>query len=131
MYYMLIVNTAIYKPLLIAVSFRARYVLLYIHCQAWYPWYLVPRVRARVEPTKSSKECHVVPDKLQARQPTHLYDVIRDPRPFVARQKACAQSDLNVMMGLVVAKTTPAMWQHTRAQQCPYPLRIAYVLHSV
>ena len=53
--------------------------LLYIKYQAWYLWYLVPRLHARAEPTKSSKAIHIMPDKLQARQPTHLYDVIWDP----------------------------------------------------
>ena len=43
--------------------------------------HLVPRLRAGAEPTKSRKAGHIVPDKLQARQPTHLYiiDVIWDP----------------------------------------------------
>ena len=38
-------------------------------------WYL-EHLRARAEPTKSS---NTVPDRLQARQPTHLYDVLCDP----------------------------------------------------
>ena len=50
--------------------------LLYINYHAWYLWYLVPRLRARAESAKSSEAGHIVPDKLQARQPTHLYDVI-------------------------------------------------------
>ena len=29
--------------------------------------------------TKSSKAGHIVPDKLEARRPTYLYDVIWDP----------------------------------------------------
>ena len=41
---------------------------------------LVLRLRAGAEPTKSSKAGHIVPDKLQAGQPTHLdLDVIWDP----------------------------------------------------
>ena len=56
-----------------------RYMLLYMNYQAWYLWYLLPRLRARAEPTKPSKAGHVVRYKLQARQSTHLYDVIWDP----------------------------------------------------
>ena len=49
------------------------------HCyqyQAWYLWYMVPRLRAQAEPTKSSKAGHIVSDNLQTRQQTHMYDVI-------------------------------------------------------
>ena len=38
---------------------------------------LVPGLLARAEPTKSSKAGHIVPNKLQARQPTYLY-IIND-----------------------------------------------------
>ena len=78
--------------------------LLYINYQARYLWCLLSRLRARAEPTKSSEAGHIVPDKLQARQPTHLYDVIWH-RSVVAKRLVCARSDLNLMMGLVVAKT--------------------------
>ena len=91
--------------------------LLLIIPKAWYLWYLVARLRARAESTKASKAGHIVPDKLHARQPTHLCDVIRDPWPFVGRYKACSRSDLNLMMGrLLWQNEVPAMRQNTRAR---------------
>ena len=56
-------------------------------------------------PSPQSQVKQAVPDKLQARQPTHLYDVIWDPWPFVGSQRPCAHSDLNLIMGLVETKT--------------------------
>ena len=43
---------------------------------------LVPRLCARVEPTKSSRADHIVPDKLKAGQPTHPWDLMKEQKKF-------------------------------------------------
>ena len=64
--------------------------------------HLVPRLHAGAEPTKSSKAGHLVPDKLQERQPIHLYiiDVIWDPWRSLM-EKRHALSDFNLTMGFL------------------------------
>ena len=58
-----------------------------------------------LEPSPQSQAGHIVPDKLRARKLTHRYDVVRDPWPFVGRQKLCVRSDMNLIMRLVMTKT--------------------------
>ena len=78
--------------------------------------HLVPRLRTRAEPTKSSKAGHIVPDKLKAHQPTHLYGAIWDPWRSLVDKRPVLELTSIWWWASCEKRTAPAKRQHTRAR---------------